>query len=328
MIVAQSGAYAETNPFRFSSEYHDDETALVYYNYRYYNTTLGRWLSRDPIEEQGGYNLYGFIDNDGVNSWDYLGLACPVCRGGTSWWDRIVETTGNGLSITGAFFGGAGTGLYNMGIGAGNLLYDGTVGFGEQITLTAMDTYSAYNDGNSFQSALFGSVFNMSYNGASVSDIVGEGALNISGYRYGNNIYDSLMHGINTGDYSGFSQNMGSGATMAGFTAFALKSGTQKSGSGEKIQGTNNPKVRAAIERGKTAHKEFADKVSNKKGWQSEPQSYIDPKTGKKVVPDAVTPSGRPVELKPNTPSGRAQGARQIQKYQRATGKRGRVVYY
>ncbi|MBN2641241.1 MAG: hypothetical protein JXR78_06290 [Victivallales bacterium] len=83
MIVAQSGSYAETNPFRFSSEYHDDETALVYYNYRYYNTTLGRWLSRDPIEEQSGYNLYGFIDNDSVNYLDRLGLSswCDFCRG-------------------------------------------------------------------------------------------------------------------------------------------------------------------------------------------------------------------------------------------------------
>src|SRR5690606_16212732 len=34
----------------------------------------GRWLGRDPIEEQGGLNLYGIVGNDAVNSWDYLGL--------------------------------------------------------------------------------------------------------------------------------------------------------------------------------------------------------------------------------------------------------------
>ena len=62
--------------------------------------------------------------------------------------------------------------------------------------------------------------------------------------------------------------------------------------------------------------------------WQSEPQNLIDPATGKKVIPDAVTPSGRPVELKPNTPSGRRQGRRQLPKYERATGKKGKVVYY
>lgn len=32
------------------------------------------WPSRDPIEEAGGYNLYGFVENDGVNEWDFLGL--------------------------------------------------------------------------------------------------------------------------------------------------------------------------------------------------------------------------------------------------------------
>ncbi len=40
---------------------------------RYYNPSQGRFLGRDPIEEQGGLNLYGFCSNDGVNLWDYLG---------------------------------------------------------------------------------------------------------------------------------------------------------------------------------------------------------------------------------------------------------------
>jgi len=62
-----------SNPFRFSSEYFDGETELVYYNYRYYDAGLGRWLSRDPIWESGGWNLYGLLDNDAVNWWDYLG---------------------------------------------------------------------------------------------------------------------------------------------------------------------------------------------------------------------------------------------------------------
>ena len=32
------------------------------------------WPSRDPIEERGGVNLYGFVRNDGVGKWDILGL--------------------------------------------------------------------------------------------------------------------------------------------------------------------------------------------------------------------------------------------------------------
>ena len=40
----------------------------------YYNPSTGRWLSRDPIAERGGANLYGFVGNDGVNRVDRLGL--------------------------------------------------------------------------------------------------------------------------------------------------------------------------------------------------------------------------------------------------------------
>ena len=45
----------------------------MYYGYRYYDPVTGRWPSRDPIEENGGINLYSFVNNDGVNQWDYLG---------------------------------------------------------------------------------------------------------------------------------------------------------------------------------------------------------------------------------------------------------------
>jgi len=40
----------------------------------HYDPTLGRWLNRDPIEEDGGVNLYAFVENDALNSTDYLGL--------------------------------------------------------------------------------------------------------------------------------------------------------------------------------------------------------------------------------------------------------------
>ncbi|MBC2594874.1 hypothetical protein H5P28_11450 [Ruficoccus amylovorans] len=40
----------------------------------YYMAQQGRWLSRDPIGEKGGKNLYAMVDNDAVNRLDYLGL--------------------------------------------------------------------------------------------------------------------------------------------------------------------------------------------------------------------------------------------------------------
>jgi uncharacterized protein RhaS with RHS repeats len=43
------------------------------YGYRWHDPITGRWLSRDPIEAEGGVNLYGFVGNDGVVHLDYLG---------------------------------------------------------------------------------------------------------------------------------------------------------------------------------------------------------------------------------------------------------------
>ena len=68
-----AGPLAQANPWRFSTKYQDDETGLLYYGYRFYNPTDGRWPNRDPIQERGGDNLYGFCFNNG-NAWiDILG---------------------------------------------------------------------------------------------------------------------------------------------------------------------------------------------------------------------------------------------------------------
>ncbi len=61
-------------PFRFSTKYWDDETGLGYWGYRYYGPRLGRWLSRDPIMESGGANLYGYVQNAPTFDSDSLGL--------------------------------------------------------------------------------------------------------------------------------------------------------------------------------------------------------------------------------------------------------------
>ena len=60
-------------PFRFSTKFYDGETGLIDFGHRFYDPKNGRFLGRDPIEEQGGMNLYGFCFNDGINHWDVLG---------------------------------------------------------------------------------------------------------------------------------------------------------------------------------------------------------------------------------------------------------------
>ena len=65
--------------YRFSSEYLDIESGLVYYNWRYYTPELGKWISRDPIGEKGGRNLFAFCRNSPNMKVDMFGLHCRDC---------------------------------------------------------------------------------------------------------------------------------------------------------------------------------------------------------------------------------------------------------
>jgi RHS repeat-associated protein len=58
----------------YKAQFRDEETGFYNYGFRCYSPMLGRWLSRDPIGEEGGLNLYGFVGNNGVNGTDHLGL--------------------------------------------------------------------------------------------------------------------------------------------------------------------------------------------------------------------------------------------------------------
>ena len=76
--ISQSGPLAGFFRHRFSTKYCDSETGLYYYGYRFYHPILMRWLNRDPLEEEGGLNLYAFCDNDVIHSYDLLGLSAFV----------------------------------------------------------------------------------------------------------------------------------------------------------------------------------------------------------------------------------------------------------
>jgi RHS repeat-associated protein len=76
--VVWSGAKVADFSHRFSTKSLDQVTGWYYYGYRYYDPLTGRWTSRDPIEESGGLNLYGFVSNDGVNQWDVLGMTAGL----------------------------------------------------------------------------------------------------------------------------------------------------------------------------------------------------------------------------------------------------------
>ena len=100
-VIAQRGASAAANPWRFSSEFAEDDTATVYYNYRHYEPEMGRWMSRDPIEQfylmrksklevyrSGGGVIYQFIRNVLPNAIDSFGLDIYLTEGNknASWY--------------------------------------------------------------------------------------------------------------------------------------------------------------------------------------------------------------------------------------------------
>ena len=100
-ISVDGGAVAEANPFRFSTKYLDAETGIVNYELRPYRTSNGRWLLRDPMFEitrkhpeflREGSNLYGFVGNDSVNCWDYLGLWSRENPGGPKTFWNVWST--------------------------------------------------------------------------------------------------------------------------------------------------------------------------------------------------------------------------------------------
>ena len=59
--LSATGAWADLNPYEFSSKERDDWTDFSYYGLWCYDPATGRFLSRDPIEEDGGANLYAAV---------------------------------------------------------------------------------------------------------------------------------------------------------------------------------------------------------------------------------------------------------------------------
>jgi RHS repeat-associated protein len=80
---------AKVDPSHFSTKYGDDKGDSLYYGYRFYNASTGRWLSRDPIDENGAKAIRGdtkshestgdgnpclFVGNDPIRRIDPYGL--------------------------------------------------------------------------------------------------------------------------------------------------------------------------------------------------------------------------------------------------------------
>ncbi len=72
-IIKSAGG--STTDFRYAGLFYDQQDGLYLAEYRAYDPITARWLSRDPIREAGGINLYGYVRNRPIGSFDPSGLA-------------------------------------------------------------------------------------------------------------------------------------------------------------------------------------------------------------------------------------------------------------
>ena len=78
-------------PFRWPGQYEDVETGLSYNRFRYYDSDIGHYLSKDPIQLEGGFKLYGYV-HDPLTWTDPLGLsAAKTCGADPSADDLLNE---------------------------------------------------------------------------------------------------------------------------------------------------------------------------------------------------------------------------------------------
>lgn len=163
-LLEKSGPFAELNPYRFSTKRQDSLTGLYDYGFRSYDPKAGRWLSRDPIAEDGGLNLYGFVGNDGVNGVDVLGLTGNLAAIGFQ--EAATVNQLRGLSQTlgaigsralpwvprGTLVTAAGVGIFNI-AEAEQALFDAGQ---ERLKILACEQLSCHHAGQLFNVGLSG----------------------------------------------------------------------------------------------------------------------------------------------------------------------------
>ena len=82
---------------RYPGQYYDFEVGLVQNWWRTYEPRIGRYVSADPIGLNGGWNRFAYVEGDGINASDRMGL--EPCLGGT--WDESIGDFGVTAAVGG-----------------------------------------------------------------------------------------------------------------------------------------------------------------------------------------------------------------------------------
>jgi RHS repeat-associated protein len=108
--LAINGPLAEANAYRFASQRYHGNSGLVLYLRRAYSPSLQRFVNRDPIAEDGGLNLHGFVNNNPISFQDPLGLAPGFFA------NFYSSVASHGMSDAGKFLGHIGQTFWNAGV--------------------------------------------------------------------------------------------------------------------------------------------------------------------------------------------------------------------
>jgi RHS repeat-associated protein len=102
--VTSSGS--DYNPHRYGGKvgyYSEGPLGLILAGQRWYSPQLMRWMSRDPIEYDGGENLYAYVGQRPTGYLDPNGL------------DQVINSTGHSIIVTGNAGAGHGSGAQIFG---------------------------------------------------------------------------------------------------------------------------------------------------------------------------------------------------------------------
>ena len=169
--------------FQYAGMLHNAATGLYLTQFREYNPAVGRWLSRDPIGEEGGENIYVYVGGNPLTGVDPLGLATAIIVGDASGWNFAghvaIAFTGQGVYRygTGTAFGSSATAYM-----ASQATYRSSTVYVLDTTPAQEAAMVAYlNDNYSPQSGRHYSIFNHScataVNGALGSQGIGDDAI-------------------------------------------------------------------------------------------------------------------------------------------------------